>query len=120
MKPYFRPVDPHKKRFNHLLSGIRTVCTENVIGLWKQRFPSLRLGLRTKLSNALDDTVAMAVLHNLAQIWGEPDPLPLHNLDPEDFDQDLRGGPPNQNPLAIRAAGQQYRDWMAITYCSNQ
>ena len=117
LKPYFRPVDPQKKRFNHLLSGIRTVCTENVIALLKLRFPALKLGLRTKLMNACDDVVAMVVLHNLALIWGEPDPQPTHNPDPDEMDLVARVDPPNQNPLAIRAAGQQKRDWVSSTFC---
>jgi len=117
IKPYFQPVDQHKKLFNRLLSGIRTVCTENVIALLKLRFPSLRLGLRTKIQNACDDVVAMVVLHNLSIIWGEPDPQPPHNLDPDEMDVVARVDPPYQNSLAIRAAGQQYRDWMSSSFC---
>ncbi len=66
IKPYFQPVDQHKRLFNHLLSGIRTVCTENMLALLKLRFPALRLGLRTKIQNACDDVAAMVVLHNFS------------------------------------------------------
>jgi hypothetical protein len=39
LKPYHRPSCPKKRKFNKCLSGLRTVCTENIIGIWKNRFP---------------------------------------------------------------------------------
>ena len=39
MKGYLHPTDPRKKAFNRALSGLRTVCTENVIGDLKNRCP---------------------------------------------------------------------------------
>jgi hypothetical protein len=114
MKPYFRPEDPQKRRFNHKLSAIRTICTENVIGLWKRRFPCLRMGIRTKLSTACDIVVATAVLHNLALLWGEPEPDDVGFEDEDNLDNFQ---PPNRTATAIRVAGQLKRDWLAMNFC---
>ncbi len=32
------------RRLNHMLSGLQTVTIENIIGIWKQQFPALRMG----------------------------------------------------------------------------
>ena len=37
IKPYLNPEDPRKRLFNRKLSGIRTIATENSIGILKQR-----------------------------------------------------------------------------------
>jgi hypothetical protein len=44
LKPFSRreSTTPNHGRFNHRLSGLRTILTENPIGVWKQRFPILR------------------------------------------------------------------------------
>jgi hypothetical protein len=44
LKPFSRreATTPNHGRFNHKLSGLRTILTENPIGIWKQRFPILR------------------------------------------------------------------------------
>lgn len=114
MKPYFRPQEPEKRRFNYKLSAIRTICTENVIGLWKRRFPCLRMGIRTKLSTACDIVVATAVLHNLALQWGEPEPVDGDFQDEDDLD---RSQPSNRSATAVRVAGQLKRDWLANNFC---
>ena len=41
IKGYLRPMEPRKKAFNKALSGLRTVCTENVIGDLKNRCPGI-------------------------------------------------------------------------------
>jgi DDE superfamily endonuclease len=41
IKPYPRPTCPRKKKFNKCLSGLRTVATENIIGMWKNRCPGI-------------------------------------------------------------------------------
>jgi hypothetical protein len=35
--------DPTKRLFNQRLSGLRTVCTENIFGIWKRRYRCLKL-----------------------------------------------------------------------------
>jgi len=53
IKPFKETPTPQHRRFNRSLTAIRTVCTENIIGVWKQRFPCLRMGLRLKLETSL-------------------------------------------------------------------
>ena len=119
MKPYTRPADLKHRRFNAKLSGIRTICTENLIGIWKRRFPVLVTGLRTKLNFTLDIIVALGVLHNYAILWSEPDADGLEGLPPpEDNDQDGQAeNGVRQGAAATRAAGQAYRDWLADQFC---
>ena len=106
MKPYFRPADPKHRRFNAKLSGIRTICTENLIGIWKRRFPVLVTGLRTKL------------MFNYAILWAEPDADGLEGFPPPDDDQDdpAENGA-RQGAAATRAAGQAFRDWLSDQFC---
>jgi hypothetical protein len=116
MKPYIRPVEVKHRRFNAKLSGIRTFCTENLIAIWKRRFPCLVTGLRTKLSLTLDAIVALAVCHNLAIVWAEPDADDEQDLAPpdDDLDDQEQAG---QDTAAVRAAGQAFRDWLADQFC---
>jgi hypothetical protein len=71
--PYRKPASNIKKnrQFNYYLSNIR-VCVEHTIGIWKERFPSLK-ALRVNLYRRADHKAAVewidatAVLHNIAQ-----------------------------------------------------
>ena len=119
MKPYTRPQDPKHRRFNAKLSGIRTICTENLIGIWKRRFPVLVTGLRTKLKFTLDIIVALGVLHNYAILWAEPDADGLQGFPPPDDDErdDPGENRRGQGPAATRAAGQAFRDWLTNQFC---
>jgi hypothetical protein len=56
--------------FNARLSGLRTVMSENVFGIWKKRFPVLRM-LRTHYLTSKDIILATAILHNVAMKLGE-------------------------------------------------
>jgi hypothetical protein len=56
--------------FNARLSGLRTVMSENVFGIWKKRFPVLRM-LRTHYPTSKDVILATAILHNIAMKLGE-------------------------------------------------
>eukprot|EP00094_Tigriopus_californicus_P012757 TCALIF_12332-PA protein Name:"Similar to CAD Probable cinnamyl alcohol dehydrogenase (Pinus radiata)" AED:0.17 eAED:0.23 QI:0/0/0/1/1/1/4/0/393 len=67
------PTNQHR-RFNQHLSGLRTACTENIIGVWKRRFPCLKMGLRTKLEKSLKIIRATGMLHNLAIVLNDPMP----------------------------------------------
>ena len=116
MKPFLRPTDPKHRRFNAKLSGIRTFCTENLIGIWKRRFPCLVTGFRTKLSLTLDAIVALAVCHNLAILWSEPDADDLEGL-PLPEPEENENVDNNQEAAATRAAGQAFRDWLADQFC---
>lgn len=119
MKPYPQANNRAERRFNAKLSGLRTMCTENVIGLWKQRFACLKKGLGTKLNLTLDLIVACAVLHNLAIFWQEPEPEEEEDADDSDGENNHQNadGPAELNRLEVRAAGQAHRDWLCQTYC---
>ncbi len=74
IKPFKETPTRQHQRFNRALTGLRTVCTENIIGIWKRRFPCLRMGLRMKLETSVKIIRATGVLHNLAVVL--QDPLP--------------------------------------------
>ena len=65
MTPILNPQDKPEKKYNR--SQIKTRNTvERQFGIWKRRFPCLKLGLRVKLENIPPIIVACAVLHNIA------------------------------------------------------
>lgn len=59
--------------YNESLIRTRNVV-ERQYGVWKRRFPILRLGMRLKLETIRNIIVATAVLHNLALAMGEEFP----------------------------------------------
>lgn len=66
---------PAERRFN--FSQIRTRNPiERTFGVWKRRFPCLKLGLRVHLQHTLTIIVACGVLHNIALRMKEED-LPI-------------------------------------------
>jgi len=74
LKPFRDPVPSQRHaKFNRALSGLRTICTENTIGIWKRRFPILKRGITTRVSTAIEITRACAMLHNMAILWQEQD-----------------------------------------------
>ena len=62
--------DPRKRLFNRRHSGLRTVMTENIYGMWKRKFPILK-GLRTDFSFSQKIILACAILFNLGRIEAE-------------------------------------------------
>jgi hypothetical protein len=111
--------DPTKSLFNRRHSGLRTVCTENIYGRWKRRWRCLKM-LRQKHAWARETVIACAVLHNLAILWGEED------LE-DDVDHEVLMPPPpapipvpalvrphNEEPLLVRARGQNVRDALRL------
>ncbi len=128
MKPYHQPQEQNKKFFNKKLSGIRTECTENLIGLWKRRFPALKMGFRTKLMTSCNAAVASGVVHNLTISWDEPEPDSDDEAgedDDEDAVLDVWEDPRanenvGQGVAAIRASGQAYRDWMLTNFVNDE
>jgi hypothetical protein len=112
------PANDAQRRFNRKLSGIRTVTTENVIGLWKLRFAILKRGIGTKLNLATNIIIATAMIHNICLLWNEPDPLEdgLEDMT-EDDDDDSEGQPEEVVQAGVRAAGQARRDWLTQNFC---
>jgi len=71
MKPYpNREALNHarKTEFNTRLSRLRTVCTENIFGIMKRKYPILK-SLRCHHSRARKVIYACAILHNLSIRW---------------------------------------------------
>jgi len=68
-----------ERRYN--FSQIRTRNPiERTFGVWKRRFPCLKLGLRVQLQRSLVVIVACAVLHNIALRLHEEDAPPDENV----------------------------------------
>ena len=82
--------DNRKALFNHKLSSIRTIMTENIFGRWKQRFPILR-NLSTHLVLSQKIILATAILHNIATLWNEE--IPDGDLDDDQLEE------PNEEEL---------------------
>ena len=64
--------DPRKRLFNRRLSGLRTMMSECLFGVWKARFPILK-NLRTDFPLSQKIVVATAVLFNIARTWQDED-----------------------------------------------
>ena len=64
--------DPRKRLFNRRLSGLRTMMSECLYGVWKARFPILK-NLRTDFPLSQKIVVATAVLFNIARTWHDED-----------------------------------------------
>lgn len=73
LTPFLNPGNEGEHNYN--ISHIATRNTvERQYGVWKRRFPCLRLGLRTKLPTTLTIIVSTAVLHNIAIETKEDEP----------------------------------------------
>lgn len=73
LTPYLDPITNGQRNYNN--THIRTrVIVENIIGIWKRRFPIMAYGCRLRIENTLPCIVATAVLHNLARLRGEQQP----------------------------------------------
>ena len=121
MKPFAqREITGHPRRraFNRALSGARTELTENVIGLMKQRWPCLRMGIRMQPDRASKVILACATLHNLG--INLQDPLPQDEPSEEgddDEEEDDEEDAPEENgggragtPQANLFRGRLFRD----------
>ena len=64
--------DPRKRLFNRRHSGLRTVMTENIYGVWKRKFPILT-ALRTDFGFSQKIILACAILFNLGRMENEED-----------------------------------------------
>jgi hypothetical protein len=116
--------DASKRLFNKRLSGLRTVMTENIFGVWKRRFPCLN-NLRCHVDLARKVVYATAVLHNLAIRWADEeveedlDDGGVDNDEPADPAGDAAeddAGPVGNDagPALVRARGQTKRDWLRM------
>ena len=84
MKLYAKAVAANCRRktlFNRRISGLRTVMSENIYGVWKRRFPILK-AMRTEMVLSQKIIIATALLFNISRMWRDDGP------DDEDSDSD--------------------------------
>ena len=74
-----------KRLFNRRISGLRTVMSENIYGVWKRRFPIMK-AMRTDLGLSQKIIIATAVLFNLARLWRDEGPEDEEDDDDDDGD----------------------------------
>ena len=72
MTPFRNPDVEAEVIFNRSLNKTRS-AVERMFGIWKRRFPCLKMGLRCKLDTAMLVITSTAVLHNIAVNLREPD-----------------------------------------------
>lgn len=65
LTPFLRPQTRAQMNYNRAHKRTRN-CVERMYGVWKRRFPALRMTLRIKVRTALKVIIATAVLHNIA------------------------------------------------------
>jgi hypothetical protein len=112
--------DPTMRDFNQRLSGLRTVMSENIFGIWKRRFPCLKY-LRCHYPRARKVVIATAILHNISIIWNDEDPVGNVNSDagepfPEVHDEeDFEIIEDDAEPPVVRARGQTLRDHLRLS-----
>ena len=120
MKPYPTAEaanDPRKRLFNRRHSGLRTVMTENLFGMWKRKFPILN-ALRMDFSFSQEIIIACAILFNLGILAKEEDEEDDDSdqdtdSDTESEDDDNAGDEVfviDEDRAAVRHKGQQERD----------
>jgi hypothetical protein len=112
IKPYSQTeagADRRKRLFNRRLSGLRTVMSECLYGVWKRRFPVLK-NLRTDFELSQKTIVATAVLFNIARKWGDDGPEDETDLEDPDEDEDLGFVVQEGNAASVRLRGQVERD----------
>ncbi len=113
MKPYLNPNHPKEVNFNKKLCGLRTVMTENIIGVWKNRFPILRLGIRTKVRAAEKIIYVTGMLHNMAMMLGDPEFEQMQ----VDFDDNDGEEAQEIHNHGQREAGRLHRNYLTQRYC---
>lgn len=70
LTPISNPTTQSENNYN--AAHIQTRNTvERTFGVWKRRFPCLKLGLRTFLRTSLEVIIATAVLHNIATLQND-------------------------------------------------
>lgn len=72
--PLANPGNPAEILFNEAQIRSRNVI-ERCFGVWKRRFPVISVGMRCRIPLAQDIIIATAVLHNIARMQNNPEPL---------------------------------------------
>jgi hypothetical protein len=111
-------VDLSKRKFNRWHSALRTVCTENIFGIWKRRFPCLKV-LRCQHPRARKVVIATAILHNISILWGDEEPVGVVDDDethaaPQVPAQEYEIVEDDAEPAVVWARGQTVRDRLRL------
>jgi len=120
IKPLRDTPTAQHRQFNKALTALRTVCTENIIGILKRRFPCLRMGLQTRLTRALKIIRATGVLHNLTIVFNDSTPDGTDVDDEQDQEEDDQDGFPGEpvTEAAVRSQGVAPRENVYALFCS--
>ncbi|TRY72003.1 hypothetical protein TCAL_09538 [Tigriopus californicus] len=121
VKPFKDTPTNQHRRFNQHLSGLRTACTENMIGVWKRRFPCLKMGLRTKLEKSLKIIRATGMLHNLAIVLKGPMPEDVMDEPEQEERPHIEANDINREPVteaARKIQGAARRERLFQTFCN--
>jgi hypothetical protein len=108
--------EPLKARFNRKLSGLRTVCTENLFSIWKRRWPVTHL-LHCSYDQARKTVYATGVLYNIGILWGDEDP---HDPAPAPVDEQFVIVKYEAEPGVVRKARQRLRDHLRMNMLPGQ
>ena len=90
MTPFRNPAVEAEVQYNRSLSKTRT-SVERMFGIWKRRFPCLKVGLRCKLDTAMSMITATVILHNIAINLQEPNFGSDDNEAVSPFNNDILG-----------------------------
>ena len=115
IKPYATAEAANCRRktlFNRRISGLRTVMSENIYGVWKRRFPILK-AMRTEMVLSQKIIIATAILFNISRMWRDDGPDDDDSDSDEEHDGDERQEPVRveEHDLAsVRVRGQVERE----------
>jgi len=118
IKPFKEIPTAQHRHFNKAWTRLRTVCTENIIGVWKRRFLCLRMGFRTKLETSLKIIRATGILHNLAVVLRDPTPEEEEEADDDNEEDALPLEPLAE--AAARAQGVARRENVFAQFTTNR
>jgi hypothetical protein len=88
MTPFRNPNGRAETRYNTAHKRSRS-AVERCFGIWKRRFPCLKMGIRCRLDTAMSIITATAILHNIAIDLKEPD---FEDANDSDDDEGDAGG----------------------------
>jgi hypothetical protein len=118
--------DATKRLFNQRLSGLRTVQSENIFGIWKSKYPCVNHH-RSHVSRTKKIIIATIIFHNISIFWdreenppphvggdhnlpGDPDPGYDSDNPHQDDNNDFVIVEDNATPEVVRMRGQILRD----------
>lgn len=102
LTPLATPQSTAERRYQKKHVATRNTV-ERMFGVWKRRFPVLKMGLRLKLDTALAVIISTAVLQNIAQQRGEREPATSVSVIEREPVDDQWDGNPEPGATSVRA-----------------